>query len=67
MARFAQACSLAGTSVGLSQPEEAASGHGAELVPTLDVGDVEEAAVSGLCACRDWTSVVFTAVEDAVI
>lgn len=53
--------------MGLSQPEEAASGHGAELVATLDVGDVEEAAVSGLCARRDWTSVVFAAVEDAVI
>ena len=39
--------------MGLSQPEEAAPGHGTELVTLLGVGEVEKVADSTLCVCCD--------------
>lgn len=54
--------------MGLSQPEEAAPGHGTELVTLLGVGEVEKVADSTLCVCCDLNrDLGLIASEDAVI
>lgn len=53
--------------MGLSQPEEAACGHGTESVAVLDVSDTEQVANFSLCVHCDLTGEhSLTTIEDAV-